>query len=173
MPVPEEITVESVKQWIHALPYANRKVTGQETMAMLEQLEQLERMALTAGDHNTILHDIFTPANLLLSHLEDHISAGHPQKAQFLKLGVNLCKRLVGEMDRVVTDEPANRHVAGQSRRATLSSIRAAEYIERECRLHLGTYQAPPKRVWTRAREITSSCPQGFANPSCAWSRCI
>ena len=151
MALPDDVNPDSVKAWVHDLPFANKAVLSRETF---ELINSLPRQALTSGDRMEVLKTANHPVGIVLDHLRGQIIADHPKAPLFLSLGEEFCRLMSRSYTDIVDDLNANR--AGFfNERAVLAAVeRAGEYHERRLLLRALVHHAPPKGEWKALKKL-------------------
>jgi len=151
MPLPTEISPDSVTTWARELPYANKPVVARESFAILQQLEQA---SLTANQRMAVLEGLQAPIGLVLEHLQAQIIAEHSKAALLLSLAESYCARLAKQYQQLRRELAESDSGLFNDSGNQTALTREAEYLAEQILFRTLDHQPAPPEAWSRLQAL-------------------
>lgn len=151
MPLPTEISPNSVTNWAQELPCANTPVVARESFAILQQLEQA---SLAANQRMAVLENLQAPIGLVLEHLQAQIVAEHPKSALLLSLAESYCAGLANQYQQLRRERADSDSERLNDSGDQTALTREAEYLAEQILFRTLDHQPAPPEVWSRLQTL-------------------
>ena len=151
MPIPTDLSPESVQAWVEQLPSANKPLVAKETYALIQQLSE---QPLPEKQLLQVLEAISAPADMVLKHISTRITASDIHAPKLLSLGEAFCRQLVSLSEPLALVGSKSALLA-LTQRAPRRALAVANYFLMAWqRLRAIDHRADPEGLWWRLKEL-------------------